>query len=383
MRTPELFDYQETFIEAIEQIPDPVRACLYYRTGAGKSLTAVLGLLTLGCTEALVICPPSTFNQWETVGLQHGLVVRTMSHAKFRMRSTKLDRDVPVIADEFHMFGGQQGMGWRKLDALARGLRAPMLLLSATPNYNDAERVYCVQHILSPHVTKGGYLQFLYENCITQQNPFSQTPEVTGFKDYPDACAFLAGLSKVFHVADEAVIDLVDLPYRVDLPPEMVRYGLDVRRGRIFSSQMERRHVERVHGLIGDDGDLRPEPLRLLLPLLDVGVLVFSSHATVARALSTTLQRLEVEHQLMTGSSTHREKKEKLAAFLAPGGRKVLVGTSTLATGTDGLDRVCDRLVILDDTDDDALRRQLLGRILPRGATVVSDKEFFRLTPDL
>ena len=50
-----------------------------------------------------------------------------------------------------------------------------------------------------------------------------------------------------------------------------------------------------------------------------------------------------------------------------------LVGTQTLATGTDGLDKMCDLLVILDDTEDNAMRRQLIGRIMPRGhATAVA-----------
>ena len=49
------------------------------------------------------------------------------------------------------------------------------------------------------------------------------------------------------------------------------------------------------------------------------------------------------------------------------GRMNALVGTQTLATGTDGLDKVCDTLVILDDTEDDSMRRQLIGRIMPRG----------------
>jgi hypothetical protein len=58
----------------------------------------------------------------------------------------------------------------------------------------------------------------------------------------------------------------------------------------------------------------------------------------------------------------------------------VLVGTATLATGTDGLDKVCDTLIILDDTDDDSLRRQLVGRIMPRGtSTDASMKKVFRI----
>ena len=62
----------------------------------------------------------------------------------------------------------------------------------------------------------------------------------------------------------------------------------------------------------------------------------------------------------------------------------VLVGTATLATGTDGMDKVCDQLIILDDTDDDALRRQLVGRIMPRGGDGdASSKSVYRflLTP--
>ena len=55
-----------------------------------------------------------------------------------------------------------------------------------------------------------------------------------------------------------------------------------------------------------------------------------------------------------------------MAAFL-DGVLDVLVGTASLATGTDGLDKVCNQLIILDDTDDDSLRRQLIGRIMPRG----------------
>ena len=52
------------------------------------------------------------------------------------------------------------------------------------------------------------------------------------------------------------------------------------------------------------------------------------------------------------------------------GRRRILIGTASLATGLDGLDKVCDTLIIVDDTDDNSLRRQLVGRILPRGGNV-------------
>ena len=55
------------------------------------------------------------------------------------------------------------------------------------------------------------------------------------------------------------------------------------------------------------------------------------------------------------------------------------MGTTALATGTDGIDKVCDTLVIVDDVDDAALRRQLIGRILPRGLdTDLTNKRVLR-----
>jgi superfamily II DNA or RNA helicase len=82
---------------------------------------------------------------------------------------------------------------------------------------------------------------------------------------------------------------------------------------------------------------------------------------------------------LVTGQTPAKKKSARLEAF-KDGVLDVLVGTATLATGTDGLDKVCDWLVIFDDTDDDALRRQLIGRIMPRGMDVdASRKNVHRL----
>lgn len=393
MRTPDeiaealgidLFDYQRGYWTELMGLPVPeqVRTCLYYRTGAGKSITALAGLRLLEYDEAMVVAPPSTHLQWSELGMRLGMTVSCISHAKFRMRSTRLDRYMPVIADEFHMFGGQQGQGWRKLDALARGLRAPMVLLSATPNYNDVERVYCVARILDPQGSAGGYLQFLYTHCHTRQNPFSQTPDVTSLRNYPDAATFLADLPKVFYVPDEAVYDIVDIPYQVDLPVEMERYGLDMREHRIFASQIERAHTVRKFGLIDGAGMIRNDVMLRILDLLGGpgGVLVYANHATVANALSRSLTRRRTEHAIVTGATT-KARKEEILGLMLSGQARILLGTASLATGTDGLDRVCDRLVILDDTDDDALRRQLLGRLLPRGSATMGGKEFFRFVP--
>jgi hypothetical protein len=377
----ELFAHQQEFLDAVAGRPAPLRACLYYKTGAGKTLTSLLGMQALGQSRLLVIAPPSTHSHWERDAAGLGMEVDVMSHAKFRMASTKVSRNTAVVADEFHLFGGHGGKGWRKLDTLAKHLQAPLILASATPNYNDAERVYCVSHILDPHNTKGGYLQFLYQHCVTEQNPFALEPNVVGFKNHPDAASFLASLPGVFHLPDDAVFTIEEVPYPAPMPEAFTSLGYNERRHRIMASQMEQRFTTRLHSLTQEDGALRDEVLDLLLPMVGEPVLVFAASSRIAGGLSVSLQRAGVDHRLLTGATPKSTKEEVLEGFRS-GAFPVLVGTATLATGTDGLDKVCDTLVILDDTDDDALRRQLIGRILPRGAddgTAV--KRIVRLQP--
>ena len=376
-----LFPHQLDYLADLGE--GPTRTCLYFKTGSGKSITALAGVAMQGHQQCLVVAPPSTHQQWITLGNQLGVLVGPMSHAKFRMRDTKMSRTWPVIADEFHLFGGHKGQGWRKLDKLAQHLDAPLVLLSATPNYNDAERVYCVQHILDPASVKGGYLEFLYKNCETEQNRFGLEPIVKGFRNHENAQDYLASLQGVHYVPDDQVYEIVDVPYVVDLPDELEEYRYNRRTHRLMASQIELAHVTRQQGLVGPDGLLLPHVEWQVMQYLKGpgGVLVYANHSTVARALSDTLMRSGVRHTLVTGA-TPKADKDRAIRSLIDGQARILVGTASLATGTDGLDRVCDTLLILDDTDDDALRRQLVGRILPRGGyTPDVEKKIFRMVP--
>lgn len=377
-----LFDYQQEFLDAVVANPIRFRACLYYKTGAGKSLTALAAVALLGYEACVVVAPPSTHRQWQELGARLGVKIATMSHALFRQKGTKLSRTIPIIADEFHLFGGQRGKGWRKLDKLAQHLDAPLILCSATPNYNDAERCYCVQHILHPNNTKGGYLQFIYQHCTTEQNPFGMEPIVTGFHNYPDAAAFLADMPGVFYIPDDAVFSIKDELYLVSLDPALESHGYNRREHRMVASQIELRHTVRYQGLVDEQGFLHLPVFNMLESLIAEGpTIIYANHATVAEAASRTLSRADIRHAVVTGATAKTVKDTILQEFL-DGQHDVLIGTATLATGTDGMDKVCDMLVILDDTDDDALRRQLIGRILPRGDYVsATQKRIVRLIP--
>lgn len=381
------FDYQLEALDGCATQAQPLRACLYFKTGAGKSYTSLGIVRQAGFREALVICPPSTHPQWERAGRKFGVDVECMSHAKFRMKTTKLSRHKPVIADEFHMFGGHKGQGFKRLDTLAANLQAPLVLASATPNYNDAERVYCIQHVLDPHSCRGGYIEFLYRECNTVPNPFAMEPGVDKdqpFRNHADAPAYLASLPGVYYLPDDVVWGIVDIEIPAAIPSEFEVYGLNRRAEKMIASQIEERHARVNLTLVDDCGMIRPHIYEILTDLVGAATtpsLVFAAHSTVADALGASLHRHRVKHAVIHGGTPAKKKAAYLDAF-RDGVLDVLVGTASLATGTDGLDKMCDSLIILDDTDDDSLRRQVVGRILPRGAdTDATSKQIYRLVP--
>lgn len=375
-----LTDYQQRAVDAASKMADPrPRLCLYYKTGAGKSLTALSCLQAWGHDSALVIAPPSTHDQWQKLGEKMGFDIECMSHAKFRMKRTLMSRTKAIVADEMHLFGGVKGAGWRKLERLGRTLDAPMVLASATPNYNDAERVYCIHRILDANATYGGYLEFLYKHCETEQNLFGVTPIVTGFKEFNTAADYLSHIPGVEYLPDDNQFSIDYLP--VYLPPineinAMNSYGYDVRRHRMIASIIERKHATVRYQLLTAGGALRSQVREAIQDISEDKdkVLIFAVHSTIAKAIADALD----DALLVTGKSNTKEKTRAVKEFTSSPDVKYLVGTASLATGTDGLDKVCDTLIIVDDTEDDSLRRQLMGRILPRGLdTDATGKTFY------
>lgn len=381
-----LTDYQVEAQEHARSMTGNQRLCLYYKTGAGKTITSLVCMAEWEQDFVVVVTPPATYDAWEEWGRRFGIEVVTMSHAKFRAKDTRLSRSVPIIVDEFHLLGGHGGKGWKKMDTLARHLQAPLVICSATPNYNDAERVYCIQHVLDPQSCKGGYLEFLYRHCNTEQNPFGREPLVDKeqpFVNFKDAAEYLASLPNVLYLPDDLVYTIKDVVIPTRLPGEFDQYGYNARKDRIMASIIEAKHAVVDLNLIDDDGLLQGGVVDELLWIMDKvpgPTLVFAQHSTVAEALNRALPKWRRwKIGLVTGDTPAKKKAARIQAF-RDGVLDVLIGTATLATGTDGLDKVCDQLIILDDTDDASLRRQLIGRIMPRGLdTDASKKSVHRL----
>jgi len=239
--------------------------------------------------------------------------------------------------------------------------------------------------VLDPHGTKGGYIHFLVTNCNTQPNPFGMEPlvdEDDPFLFFDSAENFLRSLPGVYHVPDNVEYTIQEIEVDAPLPGELATYGYERRNHRMVASAMEMRHTEVQLKLITADGFLNEDVFEELVQLTGratTPVIIFANHQTVAAALSMSLFANDVQHALVDGTLSTKTKAKIIEAFRR---RQVeyLIGTASLATGTDGLDKVSDMLIILDDTDDAALRRQLIGRIMPRGADVdASAKEVIRI----
>ena len=381
-----LFDHQRAaldFWESARLVED--RLCLYYKTGSGKTLTSLLCMWARvqGQETVLVVAPPSTHMSWAAAAAVLGMEVECVSHAKFRQQAFKVQRTTPIIIDEFHMLGGYQAQGWKKLERISRGLQAPLIICSATPNYNDVERCYCVQKIVDPDSTRGGYLEFLYQHCETRQSPFSMTPEVVGFRSQQSAAEFLAAMRNVLHVPDDVDYTVQDVPLPRQMSLEFDEYGLSPFDQRLMASQIEARHTERRFNLVDANDQFRQsvydELSRLVGDLPPTKVLMFCNSSRIAEALYQCLCSNNVPAGIITGKDSKKVKEKELHRFIH-GDVEVLVGTASIATGTDGIDKVSDLLILVDDTDDESLRRQIIGRILPRGAdTDASKKVIYRL----
>lgn len=346
------------------------RMCVYYPTGKGKTKIALACMIIRGYRKALVIAPPSTEDTWRADADRLGIEIDVVSHAKYRERSYLIDRNVPVICDEFHLLGGRGKQGFTKFSKMSRGMKAPIIILSATPNYNDAERCYCIEFVLNPHMEQGGYIGWLYRNCRTQENPFARTPEVIGFLNHQDAEHYLSELPGVVYLPDDAPDILQPVVIQSPLPQEFVELGFDMARRKLLASQMEEWQRARYLQIVDPDTErVRGHVYDILADIAGASstpILVFCYHSQIARALAMTMGDHGVRFGYVDGTVSKTRKLEIVSQFRR-GELDALVGTSSIATGTDGIDKVCDTLVILDDTSDTSLRRQLVGRILPRG----------------
>jgi superfamily II DNA or RNA helicase len=347
------------------------RMLLFFPTGEGKSKTALALLRSQGHTTAVIIAPPKTHKQWQADARTLGMDVVLHSVQKFRMKDTKYSRNIDAwLVDEFHQMGGHGGAGFMKFARMMRGFTGSVMLLSATPNYNDAERVFCALAI-GDEMPSMNYGDWLMANCRVQASRFSHYPDVLGFLNFDSAIDFLRSRPWVAYIEDKAKwtpVDLIIPRYKGQDMLDFLRLGYYRRVHKITASDMEDRHKLVDLSYIADDGRIRKGIYDQVVALLQTYPergrwFIFCQHATVARALHRTLPG----SWIIDGDSSKKQIDHAVESFSAAD-MGLLIGTTAIATGVDGIDKVCQSMLILDDIEGDpSMRRQLIGRILPRG----------------
>jgi superfamily II DNA or RNA helicase len=343
---------------------------LFFPTGEGKSKTALAIMACQGLKQLTVICPLRTHKAWVADGDLLGVAIQPITPQMFRTKGFKPKRGMSFIYDEFHQAGGRSGDGWKKINRMAAQI--PYLIMcSATPNYNDAERVFCATAIgdLDP---LRNYASWLNEHCNTVPSRYSFYPDVdkeNPFKKFAGALEFLRAKPWVAYVEDTATWSPYELVLRAPSLYELTVVGYSRRQHRLVASQMEERHKLVDEKLIDENGFIRKDHMDAIVQFLDnvpdqPRWLIFCNHKTVAEALYRTASPGWMG--IVTGDTTDYETVKQEFIQCETGW---LIGTTTLATGIDGIDKACHAMLILDPIDGDpSLTRQLIGRILPRGA---------------
>jgi len=350
------------------------RQLLFFPTGEGKTKTALAEAASRGHKHAVIIAPLAAQGGWAADAKKLGMDVLIHTHQKFLRPDTSYKdyKESVWIVDEFHMFGGHGAKGWGKFNRMMRTFKGDLIMCSATPNYNDAERVFCLTAI-GDEAPNRNYLDWLWDNCNCHINRFSRIPDVdeeTPFKNYDSAIDFLRSRPWVSWVEDKAQWHDRELVLPSQYDDLFVRYNVDRRNKKLMNSQMEKNHRTVDYAFIGEDGKIRPEVMGEVSAELAkypdrIKWMVFCYHKTVAQALKRTVPG---NTYLIDGDTPKKNVDPIKMEFInADGGW--LIGTTAIATGMDGVDKVCTSMLILDDINGDgSLRRQLIGRILPRGA---------------
>ena len=349
------------------QEQDLQRMLVLFPTGEGKSITGLALLAARGHRRATVVAPPKTQPKWIADAKKIGMQIEVVSPTKFRMQDFKVSKHHPLIIDEFHLLGGRDAIGWKKLKRGASVHVAEILMLSATPEYNSPERAFCVDAIATG---QGNFENWFTEHCITEPNRFKYYPDITGFKQFKNSLEYLIAQSYTAYVRDDAEWNASEVTIPSHVNTELEMYGLSRRHGRLVASDMEKRHKRAEEQYIRPNGLIHDDIIDVVTKIIEGEDkwLLFCAHKTVANSLYDTLYKYyEGRLHIINGDTKSDWVPKILEQFREPG-PAILVGTTALATGVDGIDKVCQRLLILEDiVGDNALRRQLIGRILPRG----------------
>jgi hypothetical protein len=350
-------------------------------TGAGKTLAGVLATREIDAQETLVVVPQITREQWArefreafpgtdvriglppegedleaTKGSQPRVWVTTYDMLSADSKAAKAqlaplaDRLDAAILDEVHMVKAGTDLASQRrqvllatLDRAGEGNPDLMVVgMSATPVVNNLDEAKSLLRVITGEDPKG------FGTAPTVRNAASAHRHMTmnGIRWKPD---YKTGFTR-----DTAWVDATGHMGRI----VAALNGEEAKRGRVHPASIERA--------------LLPVKMPEIVARVKAAqgpTIVYSEYvAGMVDPIVTELRSHGITAERLTGEETEAQKRDLIRRFTR-GEIHTLVGSRPLATGTDGLQRVCRNLVVASMPWTAANDDQLIGRLVRTGQT--------------
>lgn len=335
--------------------------------GAGKTLSAIAGMQVMGSNRVLVLCPNATIKSAWLKDLKNHLPLASKTTQTWNpdflgsplphwvinnhemlsdLKSTEVAAFLhvfepdAVIIDEVHLCkartGATESQRHRNLQALTDWCRdndAAVYGMSGTPVVNELSEPISLLRLVRPDLAKGLDSKLTGDNCMAIHEA-------------------LQPISSRFVPPPAAIVE---------------KNTIEVRADNLLEDALE---ASKSNG-VATDAAIAPAKFNAVLDLAkqDGKLLVFtSSVAGVVDALKSKLTKAGIKTVVHTGSEKGKDDTGNVKQFIEnPDVQVLIASTSTLATGFDGLQAVCNRIVFLTLPWTAAEHEQAVARILRQG----------------
>ncbi len=380
----EIEPYQKNAIDGIGELlmsDDKLKhSLLYFTMGKGKTLTAVQVAYDAQerkiINSVLIVAPPSTHKQWETLLKKYVTVpYKIVSHQWLGKNTDFLKKNLGstlAVIDEVHQSANRGKTLTKAVTTLIKKCFAAMLM-SGTPFRNKEERLYVVHDWLFGNADS--FESWLHKFCDTEPDRFAYYPKFLRFK-VGEIEDFLESIDKFeyrrIYIEREALQfreTILERPI-INLDYETLKtysvYGTE--RFQVSNSVIQKSvylNYLKYCNWISRNGKEDMELHGTRDDLVDI----IEAHAhlnPIVYCFSSKISKLYFDDYFglsyrIDGKTTKKVKEKLIAAYKKAGG--VMFATDSISTGTDGLQEVTNTIIILDDTSDGTNREQLIGRI--------------------
>ena len=341
-------------------------------TGAGKTLAAVLGSRVVNSEITLVIALNNTINDPDAGWALEIKSAFPGSYVQIKERGDYSSRPgVPnylLLNYESFQLAGSRSM----VEHLVRDHRIDLIVLdeihsAKSRNAVESKRRQLLNYLITESGKNNPDLKVLGMSATPVVNSLDEAAsllEMITSKDYSDLDT-RATISNALGMHQQLILNGVR--YRPNYKMELHEETVEIRADGLTDEILNLKKGD----VLGLENILLGPKLPCILDLAKPGTIVFSNFVDgIFDSVSTALKGKGLRVARFSG-----EDKSGLEEF-KKGKADVLVGSSALGTGVDGLQYICNRLIIITLPWTSAGYEQLLGRIYRQGSRFESIEVF-------